>query len=388
MTKKIFLIAGEASGDSIGAKLMHSIRNLNPDVKFFGVGGEKMEALGLKSLFPMSELSLLGFAEIIPHIPHLFRRIEEAADYVEEIAPDALVTIDAPAFNFRVARKLKERNSPIKRIHYVAPSVWAYKPKRAEKIASLYDYLLAILPFEPPHFEKVGLPCSYIGHPIVEEDITGGNGESFRQKNGIYKNAKVMFMMPGSRQSEIKRLLPIFKDAALTLSETVSDLHIVVLATKNFFHDISKSFENFPIKNTILTGQVYKKDAMAASDVALVKSGTGTLEVAIAGIPMVVAYKVNPLSAFTLRRMIQVKYVNIVNLLLDTQVIPELLQEDCNPEFIASSLSSLIESHDARSNQLINTKKALQSLGLGQIPSPSDKAAEIILKQISQKANT
>jgi lipid-A-disaccharide synthase len=380
MTKKIFLLSGEASGDALGAKLMDATKELDHDVSFYGIGGEKMEELGLESLFPMSELSLLGFVEIIPHIPHLLRRIEETVNYIERINPDIIITIDAPAFNFRVVKKLKERGNNTKLVHYVAPSVWAYKPKRAEKIANLYDHLLALLPFEPQYFEKVGLNSTFVGHPIIEDKLIGGDGVLFRQKNGIYKNANVVYLMPGSRESEIKRLLPIFSEALSILNETTENLHAIILSGKGFFEEIEKTFKNHEVATTIITKKDDKPNALAASDIGLVKSGTGTLELALANIPMVVTYKVNPLSAWALRRMIKVPYVNLINILLNAPVIPELLQEDCNPEYLAAAISSLLDNKDARRNQLINTQQAMQMLSAGS--RPSHKAAETILKLI------
>lgn len=379
MTKHIFLLAGEASGDALGSKLMAAIKQEDPATKFSGVGGNLMSEQGLESFFPMQELSLLGLTEIIPHIPHLLKRIEQTVEYIEEINPDIIVTIDAPAFNFRVARKLKERGSTIKRIHYVAPSVWAYKPKRAKKISAFYNHLLTLLPFEPELFEKEGLSSTFIGHPIVEEDLVGGDGVKFRQKNGIFKKAPVIFLMPGSRQSEIKRLLPVFKETIEILVETFPDLHSITLATKNFAGEIEKHFSDLPIPNIIVTNPELKKDAMAASDLALAKSGTGTLELAMANVPMVVTYKINPVSAWTLRRMIMIDYVNLVNILLDAPIIPELLQEDCQPEYLASALINLLQDKDARQNQRINVQKSLQMIRFGQVPTPSQKAAQTIL---------
>lgn len=380
MTRHIFLLAGEASGDNLGAKLMRAIKEAEPQVKFSGVGGPQMEALGLQSLFPMGELSLLGFAEIIPHIPHLLKRIEQTADNIEKLNPDIIVTIDAPAFNTRVARKLKERGNKIKRVHYVAPSVWAYKPKRAEKVAALYDHLLTLLPFEPPYFDKVGLPCTFVGHPIIEDEFSGGKGELFRQKHGIYKKAPTIYMMPGSRESELKRLLPIFVETLSILNEDLDGLHAIILAADGFEKKIDKEFAAINVAHTVITNRRENKiDALAASDIGLVKSGTGSLELALAGVPMVVTYKVNRLSAWVLRRMINVSYVNIINLLLDAPVIPELLQEDCKPEYLAAALASLLDNRDARRNQLINSQKALHMLSPGQMTTPSRKAAETIL---------
>lgn len=380
MTKKIFLIAGEASGDSLGAKLMASIKKQSKEkVEFFGVGGEKMEKEGLGSLFPIHELSLLGFIEIIPHIPHLLNRISQTVDDVLAVKPDVVITIDAPAFNFRVAKKLKGKG--IKLVHYVAPTVWAYKPERAKKIAGIYDHLLVLLPFEPPFFKKEGLSCDFVGHPVFEEK-TGGDGRAFRRKNKILVKAPLLCVMPGSRKSEIKRLLPVFSDTMCILHRQLPDLQAVVLATTRFEEELINEFTGWAVPTVVVSDKEQKKNAMAASNVALVKSGSGSLEPASAGVPMVIAYKVNPLSAWLLRRMIRVEYVNLVNLVLEMEAIPEFLQENCVAGKLAEKLKILLENKEEAEKQNELVKKALKKMGKGGRVSPSDKAAKAVLKLI------
>lgn len=377
MTKTFFIIAGEASGDVLGAKLMANLKKLSSEeAEFYGVGGEKMEEQGLKSQFPMSELSLLGFMEILPHIPNLLNRIDQVAKEIISIKPDVVITIDAPAFNFRVARKLKD--SGIKIVHYVAPSVWAYKPGRAKKIAKLYNHLLCLLPFEPPYFEKVGLSASFVGHPILEESFEG-EGDLFRQKYSLNEEQKLICLMPGSRNSELERLLPVYKETISLLNKTFSNMTVVVLATERLKQKIYQETQDWPVKVIVCTERDEKNDALAASDVALAKSGTGTFEPAIAEVPMVIAYKVNPFSAWMLRRMIRIKYVNLLNIIMEREIIPELLQKNCTPEKLSDQISDLLLNEEKREEQLEGVKEALVRLGYGGKQSPSEKAARMIL---------
>jgi len=377
MTKTFFIIAGEASGDVLGAKLMANLKKLSSEeAEFYGVGGEKMEEQGLKSQFPMSELSLLGFMEILPHIPNLLNRIDQVAKEIISIKPDVVITIDAPAFNFRVARKLKD--SGIKIVHYVAPSVWAYKPGRAKKIAKLYNHLLCLLPFEPPYFEKVGLSASFVGHPILEESFEG-EGDLFRQKYSLNEEQKLICLMPGSRNSELERLLPVYKETISLLNKTFSNMAVVVLATERLKQKIYQETQDWPVKVIVCTERDEKNDALAASDIALAKSGTGTFEPAIAEVPMVIAYKVNPFSAWMLRRMIKIKYVNLLNIIMEREIIPELLQKNCTPEKLSDQISDLLLNEEKREEQLEGVKEALVRLGYGGKQSPSEKAARMIL---------
>jgi len=377
----IFIIAGEPSGDALGAKLIKKIREItNRDITFSGVGGERMKQQGFASLFPMSELSLIGFAEIIPHIPHLLNRINQTVDAILKKPPDIVVTIDSPGFNFRVVKKLQGQS--IKLLHYVAPTVWAYKPKRAKKVASLYDHLLLLLPFESSYFEEVNLPCTFVGHPILEEDLTDGDGEKFREKHHIPVNAPTLCIMPGSREGELKRLIPVFTETLEMLVEKFTDLHAVVIATPDLAEAIKQQTKSWPIKTVVISDLSEKKNAFAACNAALVKSGACSLEAAIAGLPMVIAYKVHPVSAWMLRRMIKVRYVSIINLILGKEIIPELLQEQCTAELLFNNIEALLEDEEVQQKQLSRIGEALSELGMGDDECPSEKAATKLLHEI------
>ncbi len=374
--KKIYIIAGEASGDNLGSKLMAALKNAGK-VEFFGLGGDKMAKEGLNSVFPMSEISLMGFLEIIPHIPNLLDRINQTVEDIEKHKPDMVITIDSPGFCCRVASKLQGKNIPL--VHYVAPTVWAYKPKRAEKFARLFDHLLVILPFEPPYFEKVGLKTTYIGHPIIEEPFAKGNGAAFRKRHNIDADAKVLCAMPGSRNGELARLLPIYQEAIEIISDKTERLHVVIPTISSVAQKVQKFAESLPVPATVIEAAEEKYDAYAASDVALAKSGTGTLELSLAKIPMIIVYKVNFLTHFILKRLVKIKYANLVNLISDKEVIPEFLQNDCTAENLAENLAELLNNKKSRDAQVKNSKNAIDQLGKAP-PTPSERAAAVILK--------
>ncbi len=375
---KIFIIAGEASGDYIGARIMAALKNSSKNaIRFFGIGGELMADEGLLSIFPMSEIALMGFAEIIPHLLRLLRRINETVEKIREINPDILITVDSPGFNYRVAKKV----TGVKKIHVVAPSVWAYKPGRAKKTAEIFDRLLTLLPFELPYFTREGLATDYIGHPLIEQFLAG-NGQDFREKHGIGKSAPVILVMPGSRKTELKKLLPVFEKTIGLLAKNIKNLHAVILATPQFAPPLVECAKVWPVKTIVVTELKEKADAKAAANVALVKSGTAALEIALENIPMVVAYKVNPVSAWLVKRMVRVNFASLVNIILGREAVPEFIQEKCRAEAIALELEKLLIDPQARVNQVSLQKIALNKLGFGQERAPSEKAAEIILREI------
>ncbi len=374
----IFLIAGEASGDNLGGKLMAALKHESAHpLTFSGVGGERMQEQGLKSLFPMRELSIMGFAEIIPHIPHLLGRIRETAEAIKQQRPDVVVTIDAPEFSFRVVKKLQGSGIPC--IHYVAPSVWAYRPKRAAKIAKLYSHLLALLPFEPPYFEKEGLPCSFIGHSIIEDSKHQGDAERLRQTHLLAPDAPLLCVMPGSRRSELTRLWPVFAETLTRLKTRQPELGVVIPTIPALVETLTPLVAALPFPVIVTTTPEDKQDAYAASTVALAKSGTNTLELGLANVPMVVAYKVKPFSAWLAKRLLQIPYVSLVNLIEKREVIPEYLQENCTPAKLEAALCALLQSEEKRHAQQQGIHHALLQLGLGQSCPPSVRAAQVVL---------
>jgi lipid-A-disaccharide synthase len=338
---------------------------------------------GLVSLFPMGELSLMGLAEILPHLPRLLRRIRETAAEVARLRPQVVVTIDSPEFSFRVARRIA--NLGIPRVHYVAPQVWAWRPGRARKLAGTVDRLMALLPFEPPYFEDAGLPCDFVGHPVIESGADRGDGAGFRSRHGIAPAATVVSVLPGSRHNEVRRLLPVFEGAVAVLARERPDLAIAVATVEAVREEVTAAVRSWPWPAVVVTEPTEKYDAFAASRAAIAKSGTVTLELALAGVPMVVCYKVSAITAFLVRRLVKVDHAGLVNLLIDRPVAPELIQEVCTPAAIAAEIAPLLEEGAARVAQIAGLEAVVGQLG-SRSPAPSERAAEVVLEVIAARA--
>ncbi len=371
--KKIFIIAGEKSGDKIGALILSELRkNIASDIK--GVGGVEMRKQGLDSLFPMEDISLMGFVEIIPHILRLRNLINLTVNYVKEFEPDILITIDSPGFATRVAQRVK-KFSTAKLVHIVAPSVWAYKPERASKFASLYDLLLALLPFEAPYFEKEQLKTSFVGHFMFEQEVCN-NANIFREKHHIPKASKMVCITPGSRVGEVKMHLPIFLDSISILREKI-DVTIVIIASNPDLHRIiTQEVEKRNLKNTIITGENHF-EAYKSCNVALAKSGTNNLEIALHNIPMIICYKVHFFTWIYIKFKILIKYANLINIMSDKMIIPEFIQSECNPQKIADALEALISDNAARELQIYESRKILE-----QMKNPEGVASKLSVQEI------
>ena len=381
----LFLIAGEPSGDALGARLMAATKRLTGGkVRFVGIGGEKMMAEGLVSLFPMAELTLFGIFELLPHLPNLIRRIDQTVAEIIRIRPDAVVGIDSPGFTVRVAKKVRAAAPAIPLIHYVAPTVWAWKPKRAAKYAAIYDHLLAVLPFEPPYFEREGLACTFVGHSVVEGGAGMGDGAGFRDRHGIASTDRVVAVLPGSRKGEVSRLLPDFRATLERLQPTHPTLVAVIPTVATVRDRVAAAIADWPVRTVLLEGDAEKYDAFAAAEAALAASGTVSLELALARLPTVIAYRLNPVTVALYRRLIRVKYVNLVNLMLDRMLVPELLQQDCRPERLATELGRLLDDPAARQAQIDGVAEVARWLGQGDTP-PSERAARTILNVVAER---
>ncbi len=386
MIKKIFIVTGESSGDLLGSKLICELKNSNLPIEFCGVGGQQMKDCGFESIFPIEDLSVMGFLEVVPHIPKLLKRINQVVEKIQEFQPDILITIDAPDFCFRVLNKLKKTSqfNKIKKVHLIAPSVWAYREGRAQKIAKLYDLLLTILPFEPPYFEKYGLKSVFIGHPLIDDapDFSKKNeiNFEFRKFYKIAPDDKLILLTPGSRISEVKRIFPEFIDAINLLKNKIPNIKIVipiVKKTKNIAEELSKKIA---VEYFLIEQQNYKKMALYSCDFALAKSGTNAVETSLYKIPLIIAYKINFLTHFIVKRMIKIKYANLLNLIANREIIPELLQEKCNANLIFEKILGLIENKDCAQKQIDEANNSLEILGLNNIKNPMNLAVNEILK--------
>lgn len=376
----IYVIAGEHSGDNLGARLMAALRReAGENIRFAGVGGPAMTGEGLQSLFPISDIALMGLAEVLPHLPRLARRLRETAADIRRLAPDLVVTVDSPGFSLRVARRVRGLGVPV--VHYVAPQLWAWRPGRGRKMSEQVDHILALLPFEPAFFSKFGVPCTYVGHPILESGADRGDGASFRARHGIGPETTLISVLPGSRPTEVGRLLPVFGKSLELLTQGGRNVTALVSTVDTVGDAVAAAAKSWPFPTVLLTNPEEKYDAFAASQAAITKSGTITLELALAGLPMVVCYKVSGLTAFLARRLIRVDNVALVNLLAEEPIVPELLQEACTPEAIADAVERLLDNEADREAQIRGFQKAVQGLG-GHDPTPSERAASVVLRTI------
>ncbi len=373
--KKIFVIAGEASGDVLGARLMTALKNIVPDAAFTGIGGARMSEAGLNTLFPMQELAVMGLAEILPKILRLRRRLQETIAAIKAENPDVLVTIDSPGFCLRVLKAVQ--GEKIKRVHYVAPQVWAWRQERVKHFPGLWDELLCLLPFEPEFFAPFGLNPRFTGHPVLESGADLGSAAKFRAIHNLGPDAVPVMLMPGSRLTETTRLLPVFKETMAQLGSRRQNL-VPVLAAAPFVADaVAAQTSGWAHKPIIIRDVAERYDAFAAAHCALTKSGTSTLELAMAGVPMAVTYRVNALSAAIGRRLIKVKHVAMINLLAEATLVPELLQENCTPEKLAATLDTLLTDAKAAAAQRSGFAAALAKLR-APAGTPSDAAASAI----------
>ncbi|MBK0398823.1 lipid-A-disaccharide synthase [Limibaculum sp. M0105] len=383
----VYLVTGEPSGDRLGAALMHALKAQRPDVRFAGIGGREMQAAGLVSLFDISELSVMGITEVLPRLPSILRRLREVTDDVLARRPDVLVTVDSPSFSLRVAKRVRAANPAIPTVHYVAPSVWAWRPGRAAKMARHVDHVLALLPFEPPYMEAAGMTCDFVGHPIAERaPVTAADLAAFRQRHGIAADAPLLLVAPGSRRGEVSRLMPLFVDSVRLLVPAHPGLRIVVPVAETVATEVTAGFGDLaPVFVTPEMGEAEKRAAFAAADAALVASGTVTLEMAAGGTPHVAAYKAAPLTAMIVRRLLRIETANLVNLASGTRAVPEFYQEAATPEALAAAVSPLLSDTPERAAQLAAADAALSALGRG-AEAPSIRAARSVLRVLDRAA--
>lgn len=374
----VFVIAGEESGDVLGASLMRELdRHFGGHVRFLGVGGRRMEALGLRSMFPMEKIVLHGLSEVLVRAPDLLRRIRTTADAIVEADPDILVLIDCPGFNLRVARRVRRLAPAIPIVDYVSPSVWAWASWRAKGMAPSVDRLLAILPFEPEvHRRLGGPPTTYVGHPLTERlaDLEPRPGERRPLGPGV---TPTLLVLPGSRRSEVRRLTARFGEAVSLVKARVGALDVVLPAVDHLADEIRARVAAWPVKPTILLGETAKLAAFRSAHVALAASGTVTLELALARVPMVVAYRVD-IFLRTFKSFLQAKSIVLANLIAGENAIPELLDGDTAPEKLAAALLPLFRDSAERRRQLAAFDEIERRMRLPE-GTPSGKAAEMVV---------
>lgn len=382
----LMLVCGEPSGDQLGAQLMAALKSLTSNrVNIVGVGGPAMAAQGLQSLYPLDATSVMGLREIVPMLPEIFRRVRRAADYAAQTNPDAVVLIDSPDFTHLIAKRLKKIAPGIPTINYVAPQVWATRAYRARKMASYFDLVLALLPFEAPFFESHGLRSVFVGHPALERAKRMVGGEDFRARHGIAPDAPLLAVLPGSRTNEIRFILPVYGEAMRLLAGRVPGLHTVIPAVPHVAARIKAGTAAWPVPLTIVEGEDEKFAAFDAADAALATSGTVTTELALSRTPMVVAYKVGALTAAIYKRLVAVKYITLVNLLLDRLAVSEFIQEKCRPDLLAEAVVPLLTDKAAAARQVADLDEAMRRMGQGG-GEPSVRAARAILEFLGRPA--
>lgn len=380
---KLFLLAGEASGDRLGVELMRGLRQLKPDVRFRGIAGPEMQSEGLDSLFDMAELSVMGLAEVLPKYFALKRRLDQTVAEVLAWKPDILVTIDSPDFCLRVARAVRAADPSIRTCHYVAPSVWAWRPGRAKKMAAYIDHVLALLPFEPPYMQAEGMACDFVGHPVAAQAaVTSKQIAQFQADFGLDPARRSLVVLPGSRASEIKRLLPIF--CKVVAQPYFAEFQLIFPTLPHLEPLLRAEIDALAQDTVLVTGAgltaadaaEQRLVAYGAATAALAASGTVSLELAAAGTPMVIAYDMGFISRMVIGAMLKIDTVTLVNLVSETRAVPEFIGKDCKAERIAPALQQILDAPDAQAQAI---KTTMTRLGRGD-PELPYRAARAVLR--------
>jgi len=375
----LMIVCGEPSGDQLGAELMTGVRALaGGGIRIVGVGGAAMTAQGLHSLFALDDMAVMGLREVVPRIPAILRRVREATDFALATRPDAVVLIDSPDFTHRIARRIKRFDPRIRTVNYVAPQVWASRQYRARKMARYFDLVLALLPFEAPFFEAHGVHSVFVGHPVVERAARMTGGETLRVRLGIADSAPLLAVLPGSRLSEVRLLLPMFRDVVARIAQDVPDLVCVLPTVPHVAARVRDGTRDWPTPLHIVEGDANKFAAFDAADVALAASGTVTTELALARTPMVVAYKLGWLTFALARPFIKAPYATLMNIILGREAVPEFIQQRCTPQALAGAVTKLLRDPAAREEQLRALSAATHILGVDE-EAPSLRAARVLL---------
>lgn len=375
----VMLVAAEASGDALGANLAKALRRrLGDQVRFVGVGGPKMAAEGVRSPFDIAELSVLGLVEGLMTWRKAVRRANETVELALREQPDVAVLIDSWGFTLRVATRLRKRLPKLKLVKYVGPQVWASRPGRAKTLAGTVDLLLATQPLDAPYYEPHGLPVVFVGNPALAKDFSAADGARFRQAIGAAPDEPVLLVLPGSRPSEIARVMPAFADAVNRLKAQRPTLRVAVAAAGTVADSVRAQVAGWPHRAHVIEDGPPKDDAMVGATLALACSGTVTTELALAGCPMVVGYRLGGLTYALLKPLFKPKWITLFNIAADQEVAPEFLQDLCTGELLAQAVAERLDDAALRRSQIEGQNEALNKMGRG-IPDPSEAAAEAVL---------
>ncbi len=372
---RIALVIGEESGDQLGARLIDAIRRRRPDTEFVGLAGERMCARGMQSFFPMADVAVMGIGSILRHLPRVVRRGYQTVDAVAAAQPDVLVIIDSPGFTHAVAKRIARRRPSIPIIGYVSPQVWAWRMERVPRMVRYIDHVLALLPFEPELYERLSGPrCSYVGHPLIEklEKLRPAPGE-----RGDLESCPILLVLPGSRRTEIERLVQPFGEAVARIVHARPGLQVILPSVPHLEPEIRSRTARWPVQPEIVTGEAAKLAAFRRAHAALAASGTVTLELGLSGIPMVIAYRLDPITRL-FKRLIKVPSIVLANLALGEKIAPEFIDEGVTPEALAEAVLPLLSDSPARSRQLAGLSR-LEALMRVPLP-PSERAAQIVME--------
>jgi lipid-A-disaccharide synthase len=372
--KTIYIIAGEPSGDILASRLMRALRERDAGLRFCGVGGETMAKQGLHSLFDIRDLSVMGFWEVLPKLPVILRRMRQVVAHIKQEQPDVLVTVDSWGFISGILRKLKRKGASFPMVHYVAPQVWAWKKGRAQKAAKLLTHLMTLLPYEPPYFEKYGLPCTFVGHPVSEN-----TAEVRSATCPVPDGMRVLCILPGSRRNEIRKLAPVFITVLERLQAAMPNLYVLIPSVAAMQEEVARAFVSVALPHRVVVGQAERYAAFGAAEFALAASGTVSLELTACGTSHLIAYKFNYLTNQLIARLATTRYANLINILADKPVIPEFVLQYCRADRIAPVALALMQDAPRRAAQVVEAQTYLNRLKPpGQTPSAA--AAETILR--------
>lgn len=374
------LVAGETSGDVLGAGLMDALVELSPSpLRFSGVGGPEMESRGIVSIFPMSDIAVMGPREIIPRLPLILRRIWQTVRHATEQKPDIVVVIDSPEFTHMVAKRIARRKPDIPIVDYVLPSVWAWRQGRARAMKNYIRRVLALLPFEPQFLKTVGVDCVYVGHPAIERLPEPGSGARFRDRHGIAQDAPLLLVLPGSRVNEVKHLVAIFGDVVRQLVKETPGLRVVIPAVPHVRALVESSAEKWGVAIDIVSGEDEKRAAFDAATAALAASGTVSLELGLARVPMVIAYRAEAIVGWFALNVLKIPSVVLVNLILDRPSVREFLHSRCTAEELAAGIRPLLADTAERRRAIADLEEVRARMGVGG-ESPNTRAARAVLE--------
>jgi len=374
--RKLFILTGEPSGDKLASKVISKLKNSNSDIEYLSVGGEHLKALGIKSLYNLEEITYLGFTKVLLNIFKIQKKINETVDKIIEFNPDILFSVDSPDFTLRVAKKVKKLKPNIKTIHFVAPQVWVWRERRAKQLKSFIDHILLLFPFEKKYFEKENIKSTFTGHPLLEE-----RGQSKVDISQIIKGYKNFFSIyPGSRQSEINVLIPILLQFIKLMNEKYTDILFVFHSISEHNHLIKSLLVKEGFKNCeVISDEKTKSYVLKQSMFAVSKSGTVSLEICNAKIPSIIIYKMSRINFFIVKMLVKVKFVNIINIVANEEIIPELLQSKCNSKNIYKTVNELLNDKQSLEKQLSKTKAIIDEF---KTEKSSDIASSVLLNHL------